>query len=485
MRSAPAAFKALVIGNGVFPEDPYRLNALNGPRNDVEAVRSALSDADHGMFECLPPLKDANAREILTAAEDFFGQAAPDDCLLYYYSGHGQLDLAGDFYFCANDTDSGSLTSPRVTGDDLRKLVEMSPAALKIIIMDCCYATRFKAGLQPPGFIRGQGRFVLAATRGSGVPLVPDAATPADLSPFTAMLVEALQRDDLDADQDGFITAADVSAFISRTARSAPSAPFALDRWDGTGMVPIARSRYSAPPRPAPPAVVAARPSAAPPGDTPAGPAPSGERPQLMPIPPQGPPRFFLSRDLVTHGQFHAFLSDPANAGWRPDHARSSVGAVDENYLRHWDGLTFPAEWRNRPVVAVSAAAANAYALWAGRRTGLALRLPDAVEWEEAATAGRSGDWVNEDILAGRVNCRPTLGRPSAIGDVAPGPNGLRDLLGNAWEICVDAAGLPVLRGGAYHTPHSELLEHWALASAAECRPDTGFRLACDRSQDD
>ena len=474
-KHSPTAFKALAVGNAHFPADPHRLTSLNGPLNDVDAVCAALSDAEHGLFHCQPPLKDATARTMLDTIGRFFATADRDDCLLFYYSGHGRMDAAGDFYLCASDTDTESLTTPRVTGNDLQKVVHLSPAQLKIIVMDCCYATEFKAGVQPPGYFRGAGRFVLAATRGPGVPLVPDAATPDGLSPFTEMLVAALRRDELDTDHDGYITAADVSKFISERARAAPSAPFALDRWLGTGIVPIARSRHPDGTRTSPLKPTVRRP----PTVDLAVDAPSGSWPELLPIPAEGPPAFYLSRDLVTHAQFRAFLLDPLNAAWRPETARRQGLAVDQDYLRHWDGLTYPPQWEHRPVVAVSAAAASAYARWAGRKLGRPLRLPDADEWERAAVAGRDGDWVADDILAGRVNFRRTLARPSEVGDFQAGPDGLSDLLGNAWEICFDAAGLPVLRGGAFNTPQIRLLEHWALASIAECRSDAGFRCAC------
>jgi formylglycine-generating enzyme required for sulfatase activity len=129
-------------------------------------------------------------------------------------------------------------------------------------------------------------------------------------------------------------------------------------------------------------------------------------------------------------------------------------------------------------VVAVSAAAAGAYTAWAGRTIGCPLRLPYADEWERAAVAGRDGDWVAEDVTAGRANCRETFARPSEVGEFQAGPDRLYDLLGNVWEICHDAAGLPVLRGGAFNTPQARLLEHRALASIAECRSDAGFRCA-------
>ncbi|GAA1343055.1 SUMF1/EgtB/PvdO family nonheme iron enzyme [Saccharothrix algeriensis] len=505
---APAtAFKALAVGNAAFPADPHRLSALNGPLNDVEAVCAALSDPDTGLFRCQRPLKDATGQVLLDTVEEFFTAAEANDCLLFYYSGHGRIDLEGDFYLCARDTDTATLGSPRLTGSHLGKVVARSPALLKIIVLDCCYASEFKGEVWTPGYFRGRGRFVLAATRGPGSPLVPDAPTPHDLSPFTALLVEALRRGDLDTDHDGYVTARDVGAYISDRARRAGGAPFALEQWAGTGVVPLARSPRAhgsavvLPPRPSATAapITAAPITAAPittapittapitaaPVPPPAAPDvvgfPIAVRPGPLPDLLPTPDGFRLGRHLVTNGQFRVFLLDPANDRWRPRAARREGRHVDGNYLRHWDDLDFPPEREHEPVVAVGARAAGAYAEWAGGRLGLPLRLPRADEWERAARAGRRGDWVAADVAEGRVNFRRTLGALSEVGEFQAGPHGLADLLGNAWETCVDAAGRPVLRGGAFDTPEHRLLEELVPSSAAECRADTGFRCACSR----
>jgi sulfatase-modifying factor enzyme 1/caspase domain-containing protein len=467
------AFKALAVGNAHFPEDPHRLGRLNGPLNDVDAVCDALSVAGTGLFHCEPPLKDATAQAVLDGVDRFFTDAMPDDCLLLYYSGHGRVDVHGDFYLCARDTDSGkSLSTPRVTGEQLRKIAFNSPAMLKVIVLDCCYADRFTAA-------NGERQYVLAATRRSGNPLVPDAPGPDELSPFTAAFVTALRHAGLDTDHDGFITAHDVARHICDLAAEDPAVPFADEQWRGSGIVPIARSR---------PAPTTARPPDRPrrprglrvEAAEPVPPEPVGVRPGLLPdlrpVPPSGKPQFHLSGHLVTNGQFRAFLLDNGNEHWHPEAVRRNPSARD--YLRYWDGLDIAPDQEDHPVVAVTPDAAAAYAAWAGRRLSRPLRLPRADEWERAAAAGRDGDWATEDAQSGRVCFRGTATGPSAVGDFAPNPYGLTDLLGNVWEICVDGAGRPVLRGGAFDTPAGRLLDEIPLPPDAPCRADTGFRCA-------
>ncbi|MFH8681366.1 SUMF1/EgtB/PvdO family nonheme iron enzyme [Streptomyces lydicus] len=199
--------------------------------------------------------------------------------------------------------------------------------------------------------------------------------------------------------------------------------------------------------------------------------------PELRVVPPGGRGVVRLGRYPVTHAQFRDFLADPGNARWRPGAARAGAYA-DENYLVGWRGLEFPEGREGHPVVAVSAYAARAYAAWAGRRLGVALRLPTVAEWEVAARAGRGGEWWAADVAAGRVNFRGSHGELVRNGEFPPNPYDIGDLLGNVWDICVDEAGAPVLRGGAFDTPQARLRECPAPGSPAECRRNVGFRCA-------
>lgn len=112
------------------------------------------------------------------------------------------------------------------------------------------------------------------------------------------------------------------------------------------------------------------------------------------------------------------------------------------------------------PAVGMRWHTAVGYCLWLSARTGQKFRLPTEAEWEHAARAGASGPrpealpeiaWVAEN--SGR--------KTHVVGTRRPNAFGLFDMLGNVWEYCLESRQPgeynPVLRGGAWNTPASEV----------------------------
>lgn len=208
---------------------------------------------------------------------------------------------------------------------------------------------------------------------------------------------------------------------------------------------------------------------------------------------------FLLGRFPVTMAEYIAFLDAlAAREGLAAALARaprSSDGSVQ--YLHHDaararfsvpevddDGDAWHPDW---PVVAVSAADAEAYCAWRTEVTGAAHRLPTEDEWEAAARGvdERLFPWgngfdpalchMNESVDGPRV--------PVPVGSYAydQSPFGVRDMAGLVieWTASVLADGQRVQRGAASTSPAA-----WCRAASRRTQrgdwvaPQFGFRVA-------
>ncbi|MFE0460453.1 caspase family protein [Kitasatospora sp. NPDC058965] len=117
-----------------FPKVPAALNSLAG-------MRELLTDPDR----CGWP----EDRLTVIADPDHAGRLAQrlraiarstSDILLVYYVGHGKLTTRGELCLTVTDT---AADDPEVTGlpfDWVRKALRESPARIKMVILDCCFA---------------------------------------------------------------------------------------------------------------------------------------------------------------------------------------------------------------------------------------------------------------------------------------------------------------------------------------------------------
>ncbi len=496
--SDPSLSRAVLIGTDTY-EHP-ELDDLPAVRNNLGRLRELLCDPEAwGLAPERCEVLAQPSRELLNTLYEAAAEAT--DTVLLYYAGHGLVHpQSGELYLALPESDPDR-PHTAVRYEELRSIL-LSPAGgrpsarRKVVVLDCCWSGLALGGMSAGDLAPAtavHGAYVLTATAATRQALAVPGET---YTAFTGELVDVIGSGVANGP-----ALLNMTALYEEVARALTAKGRPLPRQthsDHAGRICLFRNRGGRARREeteggtvhtadavadrsgrvaAPPAPERVRT----PGRRPTGePRPGGRRPpfpDLVPVPPDAPV-VRLGRYPVTHAQFREFLCDPANAQWRPQEARAAGRHVDEGYLRGWHGPEFPVGRGGHPVVGVSADAARAYADWAGRRLGTALRLPTAREWELAARAGRDAEWWCEEIAAGRVNFRGSLGELAAVGDFPPNPYTIGDLLGNVWDICVDDAGSPVLRGGAYDTPVTRLRERLSPRSPAECRGNTGFRCA-------
>ena len=272
-------YRALLIGNSVYPADEHNLQPLKGPPKDISALNRALIDDDTGLFADteVTLLPEASSVRALRALSRFFGGAQRDDVVLLYFSGHGKLDQLGRLYLCMQDTDAGDLLATSISSVRINEFADASRARNVVIVLDCCHAGAFRgADLANP--VSGPGRYVLTSCRGTQ--LANDATVENGTSRFTQVLVDAMLGGAPDHDADGYVSFSDVYAYVDRRLRQ-EGRQIPQRRVDGDGDVALARrpGGLGSPPLPLRPEDAARPPVPGPPTADPSGPVRPWQRP--------------------------------------------------------------------------------------------------------------------------------------------------------------------------------------------------------------
>jgi hypothetical protein len=130
--------RAILIGASRFDHLPE----LPAVRNNLQALRTALTDAVHGI------LAPANC-EIVDGPETpgiFMKRlkrviSQTDGLLLVYYAGHGvRHDITGKLYLAVQQSERDELNGSAVPFDWIRDELEHSPAVTNWLVLDCCYS---------------------------------------------------------------------------------------------------------------------------------------------------------------------------------------------------------------------------------------------------------------------------------------------------------------------------------------------------------
>jgi hypothetical protein len=233
-------YRALLIGNSTYPVDEHNLQTLKGPVKDIAALNRALADPGTGLFDDtdVTLLPEATSARAIRALGRFFGEAARDDVLLFYFSGHGKLDQMARLHLCMQDTETADLLSTAVSSARINEFADASRARNVVIVLDCCYSGAFRGG-EFGDAVAGPGRYVLTSCRGTQ--LANDATADNSTSHFTQHLVDGLLGAAVDHDGDGYLTFSDLYAYVDRRLRDA-GRQIPQRRVDGDGDLPLARN---------------------------------------------------------------------------------------------------------------------------------------------------------------------------------------------------------------------------------------------------
>jgi Caspase domain len=232
-------YRALLIGNSHYPEDPENLPDLKGPINDVTGLGRVLSGKSTSLFSPadIKLMTDRQSYEISAELEQLFTAATRDDVLLIYYSGHGITADNGSLLLCARNSRTDRKLATTVSAETITRMTDQSAAATTIVVLDCCYAGAFKSG-DVAAELAGRGRYVLAATRSRDRAL--DAEHSTGFSRFTAHLLRGLEGAAAEPGAQ-YVTVSNLYQYLCR--RMAAEGPFVPQRrFDGDGDPALART---------------------------------------------------------------------------------------------------------------------------------------------------------------------------------------------------------------------------------------------------
>lgn len=199
---------ALLIGSAEYQDQ--QLRRLKAPAADVSALRRVLIRPDIGGFAeadviVLPNPGKADAERALTRLFLSKGRQK-DDLVLFYFSGHGVLDHAGDLFLALPHSEYEDPHGTMLWASQVKTIMDRSPSRRVVVILDCCHSGAFqrstKSGHGPgsPAVTeatfepQGYGREVLTSSALTqyaydGDELLGDGAT----SLFTRYLIQGLE----------------------------------------------------------------------------------------------------------------------------------------------------------------------------------------------------------------------------------------------------------------------------------------------------
>lgn len=231
---------AIIVGIKDYEKRRNGYGPLEFSVADAREVRDTLRDEFGFAVEDIRYLEDASAtRQAIEAALASWppgGRVRPDDCLVFYFAGHG-VPVEGDSFLLASDSRADDLPHTGLSMRHIRDTLAACVCRHKLVVLDACYsgalfrkfpeqadAASTSTAKADNAFYLGQPAFVgLTAGRDTAV---DDGNSAAGHSPFTAALLGSLKvRADTPRADHVFnfrLLAAQVEAAVSRAGRQTP-----------------------------------------------------------------------------------------------------------------------------------------------------------------------------------------------------------------------------------------------------------------------
>jgi hypothetical protein len=225
---------AVLIGVSTYQSDD--LVDLPAVQNNLADLQNILTDPGLGALpaaRCVPVPEAADVRAVYRTLRRYAANA--EDTLLIYFSGHGRTGPRNELYLCLAETDPDELPVSALSFDLVREIFRDSPAANRILILDCCFSGRAIPDMSGAdeavlGQVAIEGTYTLTATPANAVALAPVGAA---YTAFTGELLTLLRSGVTDGPP--LLTFSEIyrQLLSAMTARGLP-----LPQQRGTGTVP-------------------------------------------------------------------------------------------------------------------------------------------------------------------------------------------------------------------------------------------------------
>ncbi len=211
---------AVLIGSSEF-SDP-ELQSLRCPECDVHGLSDILASEHYGNFSEISKSINEPHHVVLRKLEEVFTKAEPDDLVLIYFSGHGELNRMGKLRLVTTNTELNALYSTSVPIESIQHCIsDISRTNRILIILDCCNAgavgkafeaTKGSRDEQYAELSRGRGIYVLAASTAFDVAVE---RKDDEYGAFTKFIIEGIQTWEA-ADKDGNVTVDSLYDYLYR-----------------------------------------------------------------------------------------------------------------------------------------------------------------------------------------------------------------------------------------------------------------------------
>jgi uncharacterized caspase-like protein len=139
--SGPSKNSALVVGVSQYPNPAWNLPAV---ASDVREIANLLG-SKNGSFDKdrVQVLTDAEATKsgIMSALDDLFRTASPQDTVFFYLAGHGLTNKAeGTFFFVPHDIDPYQIAATAVSLVEIREAFQSSASQRAFMWLDFCHS---------------------------------------------------------------------------------------------------------------------------------------------------------------------------------------------------------------------------------------------------------------------------------------------------------------------------------------------------------